>query len=165
MPDARSIVYWDSCVCLSYINGIEDRLPILDALLASSVSDQGTIKLYSSALSRVEVAFGVNEKTSTVLDREIEQQIDTLWDDQGAIVTVEYHDEIGRIARALMRNTIPQGWKLKPFDAIHLATAQWLSAVTDKTIEFHTYSKDLPRYAPLTGYDIVSPYTPQPKLL
>ena len=164
MPDARSMVYWDSCVCLSYINGIEDRIPILDALLASSASDKGTIKLYSSALSRVEVAFGFIEKTSKILDREIEQRIDSLWDDQAAIVTVDYHNEIGRIARELMRNTISQGWSLKPFDAIHLAIAQWLSAVSDKTIEFHTYSKDLPRYAPLTRYAIVSPYTPQSKL-
>lgn len=109
MPDDRSIVYWDSCVCLSYINEIEDRIPTLDALLASSASDKGTIKLHSSALSRVEVAFGVTEKEGKVLDREIEQRIDSLWDDQAAIVTVDYHNGIGGIARELIRSAITQG--------------------------------------------------------
>ena len=68
MPESRRIVYWDSCVFLSYINDVADRIPILDALLASSASDSGTIKIYTSSLSRVEVSFGATEQKQQALE-------------------------------------------------------------------------------------------------
>ena len=121
--------------------------------------------MYSSAIARVEVAFGAAEKEGKALDTAIEQRIDNLWADPGAIVTVDYHDGIGRISRQLMREGITIGWSLKTVDAIHLATARWLSDVNNQEIEFHTYSKDLPRYTPMVGFSILEPYTPQPYLL
>ncbi len=163
MPNNRTIVYWDACVLLSYINGIADRMPILDALLASSASDNGDIKLHSSAIARVEVAFGVAEKEKKALDPKVEQQIDALWADPAAVVTVDYHDGIGTMARRLIRAALTKGWSLKPADAIHLATAQWLAEVTGQKVEFHTYSKDLPRFATLTDYQISQPIIAQPQ--
>ena len=163
MPESRRIVYGDSCVFLSYINDVADRIPILDALLASS--DSGTIKIYTSSLSRVEVSFGATEQKQQALDTQTEQRIDNLWADPDAIVPIEYHDGIGREARQLMRDGIPHGWSLKPLDAIHLATAKWLSSVGVPVDEFHTYDTRLHRYAAIIGVKILEPYTPQPYLL
>jgi predicted nucleic acid-binding protein len=136
-------IYWDSCNFLSYINEMPDRVSILDALLASSASDTGTINLLTSELSKVEVAFGATEQLQRALVPEIEEKIDNLWADPSAVAVVEYHDGIGREARSLIRAAITRGWRLKPNDAIHLATAAWLSRVGISIDEFHTYDHSL----------------------
>ncbi len=163
MPESQKIVYWDSCAFLSYINEIKDRIPILGALLASSASDE--IKIYTSALSKVEVSFGATEQKQQALEPETEERIDNLWADPAAVVLVEYHDGIGREARQLTRNAIAQGWSLKPLDSIHLATAKWLSDIGMPVGEFHTYDRQLNKYAAMVGVKILEPYTPQPGLL
>lgn len=120
----RRRVYWDANCWLSYINAIPERLPILDALLANSGSPNGGMTLFTSEISKVEVAFGIAEQTNQVLSPEIEAEIDKLWADDSAVALVEYHDTIGREARNLIREAIPRGWSLKPIDAVHLATAR-----------------------------------------
>lgn len=165
MPD-KPAYYWDSCVPLSYINEIADRMPVLDALLESS--SRGEIRLYTSDLSRVEVAFSTAEKDTGILDQETERRIDSLWEDTSAITMVESHGVIGKEARNLIRAGIaqrPQGWSLKPFDAVHLATAQWLSNAGITIDEFHTYDKRLFRYGTIVGFKIMEPTTTQPKLV
>lgn len=52
--------YWDADVFLSYINGIESRLPILDDLLAKS--SQGECRIVTSMWSITEVAYAAIEK-------------------------------------------------------------------------------------------------------
>jgi predicted nucleic acid-binding protein len=141
MPNNRKVVYWDACCFLSYINEIADRLPILDALLSTSAS--GGILIYTSVLSKVEVAFSASEQRGEVLDDETEQHIENLWTDPNALTTVEYHDGIDMNARGLIRSAITRGWSLKPLDAIHLATAQWLSNLGLTVDEFHTYDESL----------------------
>ena len=84
-------------------------MPILEALLASSASDNGTVRLHSSAIAKVEVAFAATEKERKALDPEIEQRLDSLWADPAAIVTVDYHDGNGSIARQLLRDELGQG--------------------------------------------------------
>ena len=165
MPNSRRVIYWDACCYLSYINGIADRISILDSLLSASVSESGDIRLYTSELSRVEVAFSVSEQKKQALDTDTELRIENLWDDPDASVTVEYHDGIGQIARTLIRTAITMGWSLKPLDAIHLATAQWLSERGLSIDEFHTYDHGLFKWAPIVGFNILEPYTPQPQLL
>ena len=64
-----------------------------------------------------------------------------------------------------MRDVLTRAWSLKPFDAIHLATAKWLAELAGETIEFHTYSKDLPSYEVITGYTICEPYLVQGRLI
>ena len=64
-----------------------------------------------------------------------------------------------------MREVVTRAWSLKPLDAIQLATAKWLAELTGETIEFHTYSKDLPRYEVITGYTICEPYLVQGRLI
>ena len=99
------------------------------------------------------------------MDEEVEQRIDSLWTDPGAVVLVEFHSRIAQTARILMRYAITQGWSLKPYDAVHMATAQWLSTVGIKVDEFHTYDKSLVKYGSIVGFKITEPYTPQPRML
>ena len=124
MPKDHRAVYWDSCLFVSYIEDTPGRGPTLGSLLARSNPD-GDIQIYTSTLSHVEVAFSESERGSGQLDALIEGRIDTLWTDPKAIVSVEFIDIIGKLARDLMRRGIPLGWSLKPLDAVHLATAQW----------------------------------------
>lgn len=165
MPDMRRNIYWDACVFLSYINGMADRVPILDALLESSSSPNGNIKLFTSNLSKVEVAFATTEREQRSLDSDIEEKIDGLWDDPDAIVTVEMHHTIAMMARGLMRSGMAAGLRLRPPDSIHLATAEWLSSSGIVIDEFHTYDDRLRRCAPIVSFNLVEPYTPQPNLL
>lgn len=164
MPDSRKIIYWDSCVFLSYVNAMQDRMPVLDALLDSSRSE-GTVKLYTSMLTQVEVSFAASEQQKRVLDPQVEQRINSLWSDPEAVVSVDYHDGIGQVAKDLIRHAITKGWSLKPLDAIHLATAQWLTSVGLQVEEFHTYDDRLYKYGPIVGFSIVEPYTQTPRLL
>ena len=162
MPD-KPAYYWDSCVSLSYINGVAGRMPIVDALLESS--SRGEIRLYTSELSRVEVAFSATEKGQRALDSETERRIDGLWVDPDAITMVEYHTGISLEARRLMRLAMTRGWSLQPADAIHLATAEWLSNAGITIGEFHTYDTRLFKYGPIVGFKIMEPTTAQLKLI
>ena len=165
MADGRRNIYWDANVPLTYINDITDLVPTLEALLEASASLNGDVKIYTSELSKVEVAFAATERERRALDPEIEQKINDLWNDPDAIVMVEFHDAIATIARNLMREALPRGWSLRPYDAVHLATAQWLSSSGIGIDEFHTYDTALHKYAPIVGFRILEPYTPQPNLL
>lgn len=160
MPD--TFIYWDANPFLSYINQHPDRMPTLDALLDDSAS--GSVTIYTSALSQVEVAFAASEQKRRALDAQEEQKIDGLWNDSDAVSLVEYHDGIGRQARALMRDAITRGWSLKPLDAIHLATAMWLVQAGFQVAEFHTYDRSLDKYGSIVSFTICEPHTPQPKM-
>jgi predicted nucleic acid-binding protein len=162
MADTARVVYWDACVWLSYVNQMPARMPILDALLHDSAV--GSIKLYSSELARVEVAFAATEQRGRALDQQMEQSIDGLWANPEAAVLVEHHSGISLAARTLMREAVTRGWSLKPLDAVHLATAQWLSGVGITVDEFHTYDHRLQRFESLVGCRITEPYTPHPRM-
>jgi predicted nucleic acid-binding protein len=159
MPSERRSIYRDADVCLSYISAIPDRLPILDALLADSASPNGSIEIFTSYITQAEVVYAQQERTNRALDPHIESQIDQLWGAGSAIKLIETHDSILRETRQLMRAAMVKGWRLRPMDAIHLATAKWR-----KVSEFHTYDKELLRYANDVGFPILAPYTQQPRL-
>ena len=162
MPDTPARIYWDANVFLSYVNAIPNRMPVLDALLEKSAS--GAIVIYTSALSHVEVAFGASEKDRNMLNKEIEQKIASLWADTEAVVSVEYHEAIGETAKDLIRGSITEGWSLKPLDAIHLATAQWLLGAGRTLAEFHTYDTGLFKYKDIVGCPILRPHTLQSRM-
>ena len=163
MPENPRVICWDSSAFLSYVNEVPDRIQTLETLLESSAS--GEIELYTSAISHVEVAFGASEQLRGRLDLEIERRIDSLWADPNVVVTVEYQSLIGRVARDMMREAITGGWSLKPLDAIHLATAQWLSDSGTEVDEFQTYDGSLSRYSSIVDFRICEPYNPQPKMM
>ena len=160
---SAAAVYWDANVFLSYLNGDPERLPTLDALLESASS--GSIRIYTATLSVTEVAFADSERRRRELDPAMEQKIDDLWRVNGPVIPVDFHIGIGRQARSLMRNALTSGWALKPNDANHLATAQWLSETGIAVAEFHTYDRRLMRYGAIVGFKIVEPYTLEPRLL
>lgn len=157
MPDPQRRYYWDACVWLNYINQVASRIPILDALLAESTS--GAIRLYTSAISRVEVAFAESERTNAAPDPTVEANIDSLWEDRLAVEMVEFYPDLWREARGLIRDSIANNWSLKPLDAMHLATAKKL-----EVDEFHTYDERLLKLSRLVGLPILEPYTANPRL-
>jgi predicted nucleic acid-binding protein len=156
----RQKIYWDSCCWLSYINGIPDRLPVLDDILADNTADKGTIRIYTSMISEVEVAYGAIEQYSGKLDPQIEQEITESWADRDAIKLIEFHELIGNEAKQLMRMAIHNSWKLKPLDAIHLATAKSINAD-----EIHTYDAEIFKYSQILGITICVPHTINPRLI
>ena len=111
------------------------------------------------------MAFGASEQQQRALDPDVERSIDSLWADPKTVTVVECHAPIVQAARGMMRYAIAQGWSLKPMDAIHLATAQWLRSVGVGVEEFHTYDGRLHRYGDIVGCQIREPYTRQPPLL
>lgn len=153
------LVYWDACVPLSYINGEVDRLSQIEALLAESGK---TLQLVTSILSITEVAAAKIEQDGKVLDADIEAKINSLWEVESPIEVVEFYELIAEDAKKLMRQGIPKGWKLKPPDAIHLATADRL-----KVSAFHTYDPALEKYSQLTQtkFPIGPPVAEQPVLV
>ena len=163
MPDSPKAIYWDSCVSLSYINAVPARIQALDSLLDDCA--KGLISLYTSDISRVEVAFAVSEKEQRVLDPETERRIDSLWNDPKIFTMVEFHSDIAKEARTLMRQAIPNGWSLKPLDAMHLATASWLSKAGVAIEEFHTYDGSLTKYGAIVGFRVSEPTITNPRLL
>ena len=162
MPDTPRSIYWDACVYLSYISEIPDRTPILESLLEDS--SKGSIHLYTSEVSRVEVAFASAEKQQRALDEEVERRIDGLWEDRSVITMVEHHSAVSLLARTLVREAMTREWSLKPLDAIHLATAQWLTDIGINIDEFHTYDRRLDKFGTIVGYKIVRPSTIEPKM-
>jgi predicted nucleic acid-binding protein len=156
MPEPR-LIYWDACVFLSYINGVADRLPDIDGLLEQAA--KRSIRLITSAVTVVEVAMAETERTSDVLDPQAEVKIAGLWQPPSPIDLVDFHPLIAAGAVRIIRDGIPKGWRLKPLDAIHLATAQRMAVD-----EIHTYSKDWDRYAPVLGCKICRPFLEEPHL-
>jgi predicted nucleic acid-binding protein len=155
MPDEPRRVYWDSNVPLSYLNGVAERVPIIDELFRKARA--GEIELLTSSISRVEVAYIQSEKQAGVLDQKTEEAIDALWAPGSPIKTVEFYDLIGDKARGLMRQGISQGWgQLKPMDATHLATAQQMAVA-----EFHTYCDRLQKWTNVLGFPVTEPMTAQ----
>ena len=158
MPDAPRMVYWDSCIFLHDIEGREEWLPILDALLeeASTTAD---LVIVTSTLSICEVAFAEVERRDLALDPDIEANIDALWADRAAVQLVEFDQIIARSSRSLLRRHAETARSLKPLDAIHLATAQQM-----RVDDFHTTDDRLKNWNDL-GFPVQDPWTPRPKLL
>lgn len=152
----RKIVYWDANVFLAYVNAMPDHIAVLNALVEQARN--GGITIYTSALSRVEVAFSDSEQQARAPSLEVESQIDNLWANRNVVRVIEILPVITLSARGLIRDGLASGWSLKPPDAIHLATARWLLGEWISVDEFHTYDASLFRYADVMGIDILEPY-------
>lgn len=151
MPDSKPRIYWDTCVLLSFINGLPERLPDIETLLLEA--EKETVELLTSTLSIVEVAFAAAEQDRHVLDEGTEERINKLWIPSSPIKLVEFHQLIAQDARDLMCKALTKGWSLKPLDAIHLGSAQRMGVD-----EFHTYDRKLHGYHELIGCKIQPPF-------
>ncbi|MHC4498038.1 MAG: type II toxin-antitoxin system VapC family toxin [Planctomycetota bacterium] len=145
--------YWDACVFLEVINASPDRLPALEGILDDC--DNHKLEIYTSMLTIAEVAYARAEKESRSLEAAVDDKINKLWEPGSPIKVVEVYQSIAYDAKELIRQGLKQGWVLKPFDAVHLATAKRMGVS-----EFHTYDeKRLPRYSEIVGYKILKPHT------
>jgi predicted nucleic acid-binding protein len=150
--------YVDANVCLSYVNDDPDRIPIIEAVFEDA--QQTGLVLYTSELSIVEVAFAAAEQQSQVLSPESEERIQALWLPGSPIRLVEFYRLIGDDARSLIRLAISKQWRLKPMDAIHLATARRM-----EVDEFYTYDQRLFKFDAEIGLKVCEPYTSRPRLI
>ena len=157
MPDDLQVIYWDANVTLSYLNAIPDRVSDLDALLEQSGRE---FQIVTSTVSVVEVAFAAIEQAAGALDPAVEQHIAALWATDSPIKLVEFSVLVAETARGLVRQAMIHGKRMRPMDAIHLATAQALTAS-----RFHTYDERLYQYSELVGFPISPPQASAPKLL
>ena len=145
-------LYWDSCVFLSWINAIPERIPMLETIFDEARKKDAII--YTSTVSMTEVAYAAAEKDARKLDDDVEQAIDELFGDRDVIRVVEYHELIAKEARRKIRQAITNGWSLKPVDAIHLATALELG---DELEGIVAYDERLAHAARANGIPVVSP--------
>jgi len=81
-------------------------------------------------------------------------KIEALWIPPSPIKLIEIHEFILKDAKQLMRQGIQNGFSLKPYDAIHLATAKRM-----KIDEIHTYEPAWFKYAQFVGHKITLPRT------
>ena len=78
---------------------------------------------------------------------------------------VDFPAVIGNLPRSLERKAISDARRIKPLDAVHLATAQWLTQNGLSIDQFHTFDDRLDKFATDVGFDICRPYTPNPRLI
>jgi predicted nucleic acid-binding protein len=155
--------YWDSNIFLAYINQEPGRVGTIDSLWEEIEKENGG-KVVTSTVSIVEVAAAAQERIQKQLDAQAELKIDGMWQDP-TVLLVESPEVVMRIARKLIRDALPAGWRLHPKDAIHLATAVWVDRNVHSVTEFHTYDGKLAKFNAMTGLTICEPNIAQPRLL
>lgn len=158
MPDRTPRLYWDANVFLSYVDGVPDRLPDIDALFREA--EQGRVEIVTSTASITEVAFGSIEMDQRALSPEVQQKIEGLWLPTSPVKLVEVSVLVVEGARAIMRSAIPEGTKVpKPMDAVHLSTAVRMGADV-----FHSYDAPLRKIAARIGVASTEPSASSPLL-
>jgi predicted nucleic acid-binding protein len=154
------ILYWDSCVFLSHINGMPERIQTITDII-NEISENDKSIILTSSESIVEVAHAIYEKKQNRLDPEIERTLDEMWADSSVVKIIDNGTHIARLGRSLIRQSIPNGWKLTPKDAIHLASAMWHNRNVRKIDEFHTYDDKLNKFQTMIGIQIGHPHVLQ----
>lgn len=150
MADPVPLLYWDSNVFLDYVNATVKRLPVIDELLHNARNAE--IAIVTSVVTIAEVAFAAQEKNQGLLSPEMEQKIGALWVPPSPVQLVEFHTLVAEDARALMRSALAHGWSLKPYDAVHLASAQRMGVD-----EVHSYEPKWRKYSALIRRPIAEP--------
>lgn len=158
MPNsAPKLIALDACVLLSYVDGDEDRLPVIDEIF--HLQRSGDIRLITSIVSRVEVAFDHASKDAGELSEEADQAIEELWLPGSPVEVIELSDTVAIAAREAIRFAMERNRSLKANDSIHLATAAHFQAA-----ELHTYDEKLHKFDNYLGLRICEPYVEQPPL-
>lgn len=122
MIELHAPAYWDTNLFLAYIEGTIGQIEAVDDLIAHLALGSAP-GIVTSVISIVEVAFLEDEKRRRRLDPSLDVLFDALWSDP-VIRLVELNAQIAADARRLVRASLLRGPRLKPPDAIHLATAR-----------------------------------------
>ena len=104
--------YCDSCVFLGFLNNEPDKFDECRTVLCAA--EEGVIELFTSQFTQAEV---IKIKGQTELDESKENIIDQLFD-QSWVKTANFEREMARICRSLCWT-----YGIKPYDALHIATA------------------------------------------
>jgi predicted nucleic acid-binding protein len=104
--------YCDSCVFLGFLNNESDKIYECKTILQAA--EEGVIDLFTSAFTMAEV---IKIKGEAELDESKEHIIDQLFK-QTWIKVANFEREMAQISRHIVWR-----YNLKPYDALHLATA------------------------------------------
>lgn len=159
----KRYLYWDSCIFLAHLNKEPSRYKVIESLW-QEIEEEKDSRVITSTVSIVEVAAAEHELNNYTLDPQAKIKIDNMWKDPIILLT-ESPEVVMRHARELMRDALPNGWKLHPKDAVHLATAVWINRHVHPIDAFHTYDGKLTKYSTITGLSIGEPTVIQPRLL
>lgn len=157
----RDKFYVDACCFLAYLKKEEitkkdgtivKRHEIVKEYLKRSY--EGKIQLLTSTSTITETAFLQSEKDAGKTSKEVEELLDAFFDDRKTITPVDSSIFVAKEARNLMRKCIDAGMKsLTPIDAIHLASAKRVGAIS-----FLTYDmKTIKPYEMIAGITIQEP--------
>lgn len=136
--------YLDTDVFLSYLDETPDRIDVIEALFDQA--QLGLYELFTSVATIAEVAFAAGERIGQALDPQVEAAMDHLWAPASPITLIELFPEIAVRARTLVRRGMVEQRRIKPFDALHLATAAHLGVdafVTYNVSDFERWAADV----------------------
>ena len=122
MPPSRRL--WDSCIVIGYLAGSPDLMPACPGIIRQA--EAGILEIAVSEMAKVETAYleGLSDVQSELLIREFFSR--------EYIIPISIDDPVSAIARDLVRKY--RSLKLRPPDAIHLATAiLWRIPVLETT--------------------------------
>jgi predicted nucleic acid-binding protein len=159
MPTSRYL-YWDSSVFAGYIGQEPDRVDVIQAVW-DDIAQHRADRIVTVTLSVAEVIYVATEQIQTppkprrILDPQAEAKLEAIWEDP-SVYLVDPPIAVMRMARDLMRKAVPHGWVLKPYDAIQLATAQWVHENFHQILAVHTYD-DWKNYEQFIGIPISKP--------
>lgn len=149
----QEYLYWDSNVILAYLQEEPHRIKTLDILMDEIATQKRPGIIITSSLAQTEVAYFKDESILRQLDSDVEDRLLYFWSNYRVIKITEVNSAIAFLARNLIRKSVTFKQDhlkiLKPPDAIHLATAQWLKNEGAILYEFFTYDAPLARTATL----------------
>lgn len=160
--DKPRVIYWDTCVFISYIIGGIDRTPAEMSGIDNIVNEveANRIILVTSVMTRVETLYDLYDKEKRNKFLNIFKRPN--------IQEIEVHHPIANLANSIRSQFKQLGiTRLKSPDAIHLATAMWANVD-----EFQTFDGNgeqiglinLDSHEILKGLRIVPPRAKQPYL-
>lgn len=144
--------YSDACLFIDLANRTPGRSDVLKALWDDLVAKEPQVIAVTSVLTIAEVAFVASEKQLNQLDAGALRKIDGFWSPSSPVEMVELYVGLAREAREMIRKTISVGQSLKPYDAIHFATARRRGAT-----KFWTYDTKLHTFSGQFGFAVSDP--------
>ncbi|MCY4526063.1 MAG: PIN domain-containing protein [Anaerolineaceae bacterium] len=140
--------YCDANVFLAYFKQEEGRVETV-AQFFGEIRQWKNVKIVTSVISIAEVAHTAARHQGAASSGDSVKELDDLWEDTSLVELSEFYDSLARRARRHVREYS----RLKPADAIHLATAQLVGVS-----EFFTYDGLLLRLSDKFEFEISEPY-------